>query len=243
MLGAKYFARGLIDDAARDAVLPRGPCAQERAATQQIDSPRHSTRQAVDGLQGLSVKRQRAGMAGHCQAVLNVLRGLGLGQRIQVEARNHALGQLLQLGTCQHGAQLGLANQHDLQQLARVGFQVGQQTQLFQHISLQVLRLVNDEHTALASRVALQQERVQRVNVIFDGGGCGSNGPKCDVELFADGLQQLHNGELGVEDISHMAAGRNLLQKAATDRRLTGANVSGQQYKTTTGSTRRALRA
>jgi hypothetical protein len=80
---------------------------------------------------------ERAGAAdqpGHGQPVGDVLRGLGLAQRVEVKARDHALRQLLQLRAGQHRAQLGLADQHDLQQLALAGFQVGQQAQLLQHV-------------------------------------------------------------------------------------------------------------
>ena len=132
-------------------------------------------------------------------------------------------------------AQFGLADQHDLQQLALVGFQVGQQAQLLQHIGRQVLRLVDDEHAALAGGVTLEQKGVERVDVVLDRGRV-RGGSRRDVELLADRLQQLGDGELGVEDVGHMAAGRNLLQEAAADGGLAGADVAGEQHKAAAGT-------
>ena len=82
-----------------------------------------------------------------------------------MEARDHALGELLELGPLEHRAQLGLADQDDLQQLALVGLEVGQQAQLLEHLGRELLRLVDDEHVVLADGVGLQQEVVERVDV------------------------------------------------------------------------------
>ena len=117
-----------------------------------------------------TVKRQRAGEPGHRQAVFDVLRAFGLGQRVEVKAGNHALRQLLHFGAGQQRAQFGLTDQHDLQQLALAGFQVGQQAQLLQHIGAEVLRLVDDQHAAFPGGVRLQQKGIQRVDVVLDRG-------------------------------------------------------------------------
>ena len=96
--------------------------------------------------------------------------GLLLGQRIEVISRDHALRQLLEFRAREHAAQLGLADQHDLQQLALAGLQVGQQAQLLQHVGRQVLRLVDDQHVVLADRVGAQQVLVEPVDVILERG-------------------------------------------------------------------------
>jgi hypothetical protein len=153
---------------------------------------------------------------------------------------NHALRQLLQLRARQHAAQLGLADQHDLQQLALAGFQVGQQAQLLQHVGAEVLCLVDDEHAALAGRVALQQEGVQRVDVVLDRDHAAVGRRHGDVELLADRLQQLRHRQLGVEDVGHMAAFGDLLQEAAAHRGLAGADVAGQQDEAAARAAHRA---
>jgi hypothetical protein len=134
--------------------------------------------------------------------------GLGLAQRVEVKARDHALRQLLQLRAGQHLAQLGLADQHDLQQLALAGFQVGQQAQLLQHVGAQVLCLVDDQHAALAGRVALQQEGVQRVDVVLDRGRARiGRGTGMWNSSQTDCSSSVHR-ELGVEDVGHVAVRR-----------------------------------
>ena len=85
----------------------------------------------------------------------DVVLGLASATAPQVEARDHALRQLLELGPREHRAQLGLADQDDLQQLALVGLEVGQQAQLLEHVGREILRLVDDQHVVLADRVRL----------------------------------------------------------------------------------------
>ena len=98
------------------------PSTEQRTATQQIDAPRHAVRQAVNLPQAILIKRQSTMMPRNGEPVADVLRGFRLAQRIEVEARNHALRQLGKLRLLQHSAQLGLADQHNLQQLAFIGF-------------------------------------------------------------------------------------------------------------------------
>ncbi len=67
-------------------------------------------------------------------------------------AGGNALGQLTQQGLAQHLLQLGLTDQHHLQQFSLVGFEVGEQAQLLQYAGQQVLRLIHQYHAALACR-------------------------------------------------------------------------------------------
>ena len=144
-----------------------------------------------------------------------------------MKAGNDALRELLQIGPCQHGAQFRLADQDDLQQLALIRFQIGQQTQLLQHVGGEVLRFVDDEHVVLPDRMGAQQELVQRVDEILDRGRLRPLMRIRNAELFTDRLQQLGYRELGVEDVGDVAAFRELLQKAAAQGGLAGADVAG----------------
>ena len=64
-------------------------------------------------------------MPGNRQSVRDVLCALPDVKGVEVEAGNHALCQLLEFGLRQHVAQLGLPDQHNLQQLAFTRFQIG----------------------------------------------------------------------------------------------------------------------
>ncbi|EWS63906.1 hypothetical protein Y695_02857 [Hydrogenophaga sp. T4] len=170
----------------------------------------------------------------HVHAVLDVLPGFGLVERVEVKARDHALCELLQFGPGQQVAQLRLTDQDDLQQLAGVGLQVGQQAQLFEHVGRQVLRFVDDEHGVLSCGVGGQQKSVERVDVVFGGGLTRTLVVHHHPELVTDRAQQLDDRELGVEDVSDPAVLGGLLQKAAADGGLAGADLAGEQHKTAT---------
>ena len=148
-LRAEHFQGRLVDDRAIDARLATGVRAQQRAVAQQVDAARHAARELVDAPQRRAVEGQHGAQAGDREPVRDVLHRLLLGQRLEVEARDHALAELLELGLREHAAQLGLADQHDLQQLALVRLQVGQQPQLLQHVGREVLRLVDDQQVVL----------------------------------------------------------------------------------------------
>jgi hypothetical protein len=122
----------------------------------------------VDAPHRARVERHRLAQAGDFEPMLHVLRGLGLGERTQVVARDHPLRQLLEVGLREHGAQFRLADQHDLQQLALAGLQVGQQSQLLEHVDREVLRLVDDQHVVLPHGMGAQQVLVQGVDVVLD---------------------------------------------------------------------------
>ena len=70
--------------------------------------------------------------------------------------RRDALRQLTQQGLPQQLLQLGLTDEHHLQQLGLIGFQVGQQAQLLQHLGAEMLRLI-DQQQGLAPGLTIGQ--------------------------------------------------------------------------------------
>ena len=189
----------------------------------------------MDARAGFAVEGQRAGHARYRQPVRDVLLRLGRRQRLEVKARDHALRELLELGPREHRAQLGLADQDDLQQLAVAGFEIRQEPQLFEHLGRQVLRLVDHEQVVLADRVGAQQELVERVDVVLDGRRHLRELRAAvlvgHVELIADRLQQLDDRQLRVEDVRDIAAPRHLFEEAAADGGLAGADLAREQHE------------
>ena len=165
--------------------------------------------------------------------MLDVLQGLGLVEGAEVKTRNHPLGELFEFGLAQDGAQLGLTDQDDLQQLALTGLQVGQQAQLLQHIGREVLRLVDDEHIALAPGVAGQQVGVERIEVVLDGRRANALVLHLNVKFAADRLEQVADGQLGVEDVGDPAVLGQLFEEATAHRGLASADFATEQHKTT----------
>jgi hypothetical protein len=68
------------------------------------------------------------------------------------------------VGPGQQGVKLRLTHQDDLQQFLLGGFEVGEQTNLLQHLAVEAVRLVHDQHRAPAFRMVLEQEGIERVD-------------------------------------------------------------------------------
>ena len=112
----------------------------------------------------------------------------------------HALGELAQLAAGEHLLELRLAHEHDLDQLLGVRLQVRDEADLLEHVGGEVLGLVDQEHDVAVLFARLEEEAVQRVDVVLER-GAGSG----DVEVLEDRAQQLRRGEGGVE---HEGGGR-----------------------------------
>ena len=146
---------------------------QQGAVAHQVDAPRHAAGQGVDAPQGAGIEGVGTGQPGHRQPVGQVGQRLGRGQRLQVVAGDHPLRQLLHARRGQLAAQLGLADQDDLQQLAFMRLQVGEQAQLLQHIGRQVLGLVDDQQAVASLGMRGQQVAVERVDPGLGAGAIG----------------------------------------------------------------------
>jgi hypothetical protein len=171
---------------------------------------------------------REARAAGGGEAVAQVAFGLARIQRREVEARGDALRELAQFAPGQHLAQLRLAEQHDLQQLLRVGLEVGEQAHLLQRFGRQVLRLVDDQHDPQPFRVGLQQVGVERVDQALV---LAEAAAQRDVQLARDRLEQLHRVEQRVEDQRDARVRGQLLEQQPADRRLARADLAGELHE------------
>jgi hypothetical protein len=119
---------------------------------------------------------------GHGQPVPDVGLGFVRFSGPQVVSRDDRCASCSSSGPRQHAAQFGLADQHDLQQLALGRFQVRQQAQLFQHVGTQRLCFVDHEHSLAALGMQAEQEAVQGVDMGLEaaavgwGAGCRTRG-------------------------------------------------------------------
>ena len=234
MLTLEHLACGLTHGGRVDRAQAAAVGAEQRALAQQVDAARHAAAAAVDRLQRAFAEGQRPLQAGDAQAVPHVVGRPRRVQGLQVHARDDALRELLEIGARQQRAQLGLADENDLQQLAFGGLEVGEQAQEFEQFGSQALRLVDDEQALLAARMAVEQEAVERIDA-----GLGARrrlavqgaGVDADAELLADGLQQLQRRQQRVVEVGDAAALGHLLEEAAAHRRLAGADAAGQQHE------------
>src|SRR5581483_748649 len=133
-----------------------------------------------------------AGRSGHAQAVPNVGDRLLMGQGIEVVASRNALRELAQLVAGQQLAQLRLSDEDDLQQLLRVGLEIGEEPYLLEHLRSQILSLIDHEHDAAAVAMGTQQIVTEDVDEILEASRRRVRYP--DAELLADREQELGRG-------------------------------------------------
>ncbi len=171
-----------------------------------VDEARHAARVAVDQPQRAAREELRCRRAaGDPQAMADVFRGLVAVERLEVPPYRDPLVQLRQIRTAEDGAQLRLADEHDLQELLGLGLEIREQAQLLEHHRRQVLRLVDDDDDARARDFLGEQEAVQLVDELLL-----ASRRRRQPELAVDGLQQLEVGQGGVENVGDDRVGIEL---------------------------------
>ena len=243
-------ARGLILDASAEAeVCDRGPderCVDlhplrrmsplERAIADAVDQPRHAQRTFMDRLERRSRELDPAlAAAGDCQAMVHVPGDAGGVERRQLAADGDALIHLPHLRQPEARSQLGLADEHDLQELLAT-FQLREDANLLEQRQRQVLRLVDDEHRKGLQRDQRIEEFVQRIAQVRSRGAVET--PACQIpnrnhaKVDEQRLQQIFAGD---ERIRHERRERppvQLFQHRSAEGRLAGADLSGQDDET-----------
>ena len=223
---AKYFTCGLFYNRRRGSGAVFHIGAQQGAVAEDIDQPRHTIAQAIEQPDTL-VGKQLDVLPGDSQAVIDIGPDLFPVKRLQMVARGNALRQLAHFRAGEYIEQFGLAENDNLQQFALMGFQIGQQAQLFQYRCRQILCLVDNKYGFFIITVAFNQELVNQVGIGFYAvAGFGVR----DFQFVADGFQQFDFADLGVEQQGDVGLLGYLFQQAAADGGLAGADFAGQQY-------------
>src|SRR5450432_3642183 len=130
-------------------------------------------------------------------------------------ADGDALAQLAQARIVELVPELRLSDENDLQELALVGLEVREESDLLEELGLEILRLVDEEHDVVVARGLVEEILIQEVLV---------PGP---VELARPQpeLDQDRSGELGagqdrIQDQSGMDGRTELLEHRACHGRL-----------------------
>ena len=133
-----------------------------------------------------------------------------------------ALAQLPQARAVQAVAQFRLAEQDDLQQLAVVGLDVGEQADLFEQFLGQILRLVNDEHGFPALPGLFQQK-------FADGRDASSRSrPRFAGRIPLRWPSSIHPRSHRVQNDRGGKMAVELLQHGSAQRRLARAHLAGE---------------
>ena len=178
----------------------------------------------MHGGEGVTREAHLALAPGDHDAVPDVLAGLGEGQRREVVTRGHPLRQLPQLVPRQEVAQLGLAHQHDLDELLGVRLQVGDEPDLLEHLRREVLGFVDQQDDVASRRARLQEEAVEGVHEALLRGAV-----RRDVEVVEDRAQELVRGEGGVEHEGGVGVRAELREEVAGECRLPGSHLPGDE--------------
>ena len=199
--------------------------AEQRAVAHHVDHARDAVAQAMHFAQRAGRECFGRG-ACHSHAVLHVASGLVARQRTQVVATRDALRELAQVRLLEQRPQFFLADEDDLQQLGRRGLEVREQAHLLERLETQVLRLVHDQHDALAARMRLEQVMAEQVHQRLGAGATFCR--HLQVQFFADREQELGRRDPRVEDQRDLGVTRQLLEQAADHRRLARADLASQ---------------
>ena len=169
-------------------------------------------------------ERNLAFAARHAQPMSDVVLGLRAAERGEMVLGGHPLRELPQLAAGQHLLQLRLAHEHDLDQLLGVRLQVRDEPDLLEHLGREVLGLVDEEHDVAALLPRLEQESVQRVDVVLErAAGDG------DVQVLEGRAQQLGRGERRIEHEGSGGARVEPREEIARERRLARSHLTGDE--------------
>ena len=142
-----------------------------------------------------------------------------------MKRRRDSLGELGQVGSTDQIAQLGLADQHQLQQFVLVGVDVGEHPQLLQTFAGQVLGLVKDQDHPAARSIFGNQillKAAEQVDIGLVRPGRLGQRQKHPAEQLAPVTMGIGN-----QPDPHIVAHR--FQKVMQKRGLAGADVAGDQ--------------
>jgi hypothetical protein len=137
-----------------------------------------------------------------------------------------ALPELPQLRGIELRVELGLPDQHDLEQLRGVRLEVREQAQLLERLDGEVLGLVDDDEDPPSLRVAIEQEGVEHVEQlrprVAEGG---------EPELCVDRLDQVGGAQRRIEQEGDLARGAEAREQRAAQRGLAGADLPRDRHE------------
>ena len=157
--------------------------------------------------------------AGDMDAMLDILPHFRTLERAQMVADSDALTKLSEAMIIQPLAQLGLAHEHNLEELAVIGFEIGKQSNLFKEIEGEILGFVDDQH-GFAALFDLFEEK------FVDGRDGFEPVQTFDIQakFHRNGLHELVCVQDRVQDERGRVFVAKLFQHRPAERRLAGAD-------------------
>ena len=212
----------LLDDAGVDAVEAVGEGVDQRVVADLVDEPRDAARREVHAL-GRGGGEDLAGGARDLQAVVDVGGDRGGGHARQVILGGDPLGELGQARLGDQVAELGLADEHELEELVLVGVDVREHPQFLERLDREVLGLVEDQHRPPAAGVLLDEEILELGEELDVGRVAGRR----HAERHQNPVQQFAAVALGVRDQPDGEVLGERAQQMAEERGLARADLAG----------------
>ena len=150
-------------------------------------------------------------------------------QRKKVIARGYTLRQLPELRRFEHLQQLRLAQQDHLQQLARVGLEIGEKADLLQDVERKVLCFIDHQNDALLARVRFDEMAIDAVDELLDRVLLRLG--RCISELLADRREQFRNRYSRVDHEGDVGVVGNPFEQASAERRLARSDFPREQHE------------
>ncbi len=136
------------------------------------------------------------------------------------------MANLAKVVRIEHRGQLRLSDQDDLKQFFLIGFQVGQQPQLFEYGLAQVLGLVDYDDDFFAFMFFLKQKMIELIDQVL-----GVVAPVLDAEFIADASHELLRPQFRVEDVGGDGPFIQAFQKGPAQGGLAGTHLTGDFNK------------
>ena len=121
---------------------------EHRLVREHVDASREPAGRGADAANRRGAENARATVARRAQAKVDVLGHFTCAERIEPEVLGDPVLELTHVASGEHGIELGLAEQHDLQQLLLRGFKVREQADLFERGRRHRMRFVHQRDDA-----------------------------------------------------------------------------------------------
>src|SRR5215469_3511293 len=218
-----HFAGDGVDGGVIEVVELFEHAVEEEAVAEDVDLARDAVGGGVDlGIGAIGDLRIGAPID-ELDAVLDVLAGLVGGERSQMIGGDDALAELGEVVGGEDVAELGLAQEAELDGGDVVDLEVGEHAELFQGAHGEVLDLVDDDEDAAAAALIVEGEALQ---VAEQGGLVDAAG--VDAEGGGDHAQRVVGLDLGGDELGgEELGGIELGEEMADEGGLAGADLAG----------------
>ena len=193
---------------------------EQRLVGEDIDSTQQALRTPREHADRAPREQLRSAIAARLESRVQVITNFTGAQRRKFETVGNALVELANLVLRKLGIQLGLPEQHDLQQLVVRGLEIAEEPDLFERRERHALCLFHEHHHppvigVLGEQVIMQLMHHQRLR---------GTRRQVELELVGDRRQDFVGTQIGIRQIDHFAVRRDLAFEHTTQHGLAAAD-------------------